>query len=69
METPYVYDYEMRKIINDRGRLIGPRGSTNDGRPELVPDWSRMAMITDRMQVETSGSVCLARAMEGLALA
>ncbi|MED6181772.1 hypothetical protein PIB30_022527 [Stylosanthes scabra] len=35
----------------------------------LVLDRSGLAMITDRMQVEISGLVCLARDMEGLALA
>ncbi|MED6116542.1 hypothetical protein PIB30_101245 [Stylosanthes scabra] len=47
METPYDYDYEMSKIVNDRGRLIGLRGSTNDGHPVLVLDRSDLALITD----------------------
>ncbi|MED6169980.1 hypothetical protein PIB30_026161 [Stylosanthes scabra] len=29
--------------------MIGPRGSTNDGYPVLVPDRSGLAMITDRV--------------------
>ncbi|MED6132404.1 hypothetical protein PIB30_018604 [Stylosanthes scabra] len=41
----------MRKIVNDRGRLIGPRGSMNDGHPGLVPDRSGMVMITDRVDI------------------
>ncbi|MED6137746.1 hypothetical protein PIB30_067889 [Stylosanthes scabra] len=52
MRTPSVYDYEMRKIVNDRGRLFGPRGSTNDGHPVLVLDRSRLAMIIDRYSVK-----------------
>ncbi|MED6124377.1 hypothetical protein PIB30_058404 [Stylosanthes scabra] len=39
----------MRKIVNDRGRLIGPRGCTNDGHPVLVLDRSGLVMITDRV--------------------
>ncbi|MED6198404.1 hypothetical protein PIB30_066015 [Stylosanthes scabra] len=36
-------------IVYDRGRMIGHRGSTNDGYPVLVPDRSGLAMITDRV--------------------
>ncbi|MED6209963.1 hypothetical protein PIB30_059673 [Stylosanthes scabra] len=36
-------------IVYDRGRMIGPRESTNDGYPVLVLDRSGMAMITDRV--------------------
>ncbi|MED6126970.1 hypothetical protein PIB30_083628, partial [Stylosanthes scabra] len=41
-------------IVYDRGRMIGPRGSTTDGYPVLVPavpDRLGLAMITDRVQV------------------
>ncbi|MED6199430.1 hypothetical protein PIB30_075861 [Stylosanthes scabra] len=42
----------MRRIVNDRGRLIGPRGSKNDGHPVQVLDQSGLAMITDRYSVK-----------------
>ncbi|MED6162762.1 hypothetical protein PIB30_073621 [Stylosanthes scabra] len=32
------------------GVMIGPRGSTTDGHPVLVPDRSGLATITDRAQ-------------------
>ncbi|MED6115114.1 hypothetical protein PIB30_087121 [Stylosanthes scabra] len=34
--------------------MIGPRGSTTDGYPVLVPDRSGLAMITDRLQLGAS---------------
>ncbi|MED6133907.1 hypothetical protein PIB30_032588 [Stylosanthes scabra] len=43
----------MRKIVNDRGRLIGPRGYTNDGHPLLVLDRSGLATITDQEWTRT----------------
>ncbi|MED6193343.1 hypothetical protein PIB30_018494 [Stylosanthes scabra] len=40
-------------IVYDRGRMIGPRGNTNDGYPVLVPDRSGLAMITDRVGMDS----------------
>ncbi|MED6137692.1 hypothetical protein PIB30_067294 [Stylosanthes scabra] len=37
------------QIVYDRGRMIGPRGSTTDGDLVLVSDRSGLAMITDRV--------------------
>ncbi|MED6121846.1 hypothetical protein PIB30_033861 [Stylosanthes scabra] len=39
-------------IVNDRGRMMGPRGSATDGSLALVLDRSGLATTTDRVQVQ-----------------